>query len=258
MDNCKYKPKLKHSELEELHNGEYLEHFGIKGMKWGKRKTPAQKAARKAAKDKARLKKYKEQVARSDARFERRYSRAKARVEVKQLKNELRANKAHTKELKERGKSLVRADKMQRRKEQEDRRRFDIQTKQNAKREKEQSKERAKTAMIQAKAQEKKDQNITNVNYSHKDYKHMSDTQLREVLNRIEMENKFKTLKPVPPTFLQKVARNADTVMPVVSMFKDDKVAKTVFGKPMSDKAKNNIDMINSVLNVTQVLRKKK
>ena len=174
------------TELDMTVHTDELKHFGVKGMRWGVRRSDEELARSANRKQQA----FDAKISRQKAKLSVKEQRAKVKFEEGRAKQQLgdgakKVNEA--KKVKAETRAKIKADK---------------------KRAKEESKryaEKQKSDAVRVKMEENKHTKKTSTKYNPKDYKHMTDDELRTVLNRVEMETKFKAAYKEPPSTLKRV-----------------------------------------------------
>ncbi len=226
-----------------MNNEEFLAHYGILGMKWGKRKSTAQ--IRADARRAAAKQEFKQQKQEAKAKLQ------KSKLDVRERAAKIRFDEERARSSKidnnNKKRAPITAAKMQRRKEKEERRRYDKDVK-----------DRAKDAKVKAKIEAKKDRNITNTKLSPNDYKHMSDADLKQVITRMNMEKSYKELNPKQKPAWMKALGVSTVALPMAQLLKDDDIAKKLLKRPLNVKEKSMIDIANKVVGAANESKRKK
>lgn len=221
-----------------------LAHYGVLGMKWGVIRSDAQLAASAHRKEQA---------------LQNKATRQKIKLDVRERAAKVKADEAKTKALQADAKKKQneakrvaqepkRAEKAARRKEKEDKRRFDVQQKQKMEEQK-----------VKAKMATKSNNDQTPTNFKSSDFKRMSDEDLRQVVNRMNLEKQYQQLNPKQPSTIKKVlgavGTTAVTTKAVVDMMGGTQaVYSSLTGKKQSSKYKPAKDM--TVEEMESVIRK--
>lgn len=183
----KIKMEVQAEESPPSEDDSELTHWGIKGMKWGVRRTPEQLGHKRKKKDRKYDDETNEEYQRRMERESReRQAKTEADARAKQQKREIKSQKDYQKRL------LKSQEKQQRLQIAEQRRRDELQAKDRKQQLRDQSKKKSKTD-----------------NLNKHPEKTMTDQELSDAINRLRKEKEYKDMVNQRGGILKKTAKGA-------------------------------------------------
>lgn len=170
-----------------------LAHFGVKGMRWGVRRSDEELARIAGRKQQA----FDNKINRTKTKLAVREQKAKVKIEeakAKQQSGDALKKLNEAKKIREESRAKIKADKL---KVKEDNKRHAQQQKKEA---------------VRAKMEESKDTKKTSTKFKPEDAKYMTDEELRSVVSRMNLEAQYSKLNPVPPSKLKQTMATVGTI----------------------------------------------